>query len=223
MINNVHYIYAIIELKQVYPHLQRNSGTNQLEARHAVLNSMKPKKGTVKFQHIRHMIDVRTLQHNIRRLFKLANQSIVGDDDNINTSHDDSIHMLRVRRLRQHILTTFENVLPPLQSNWYTCDNTWFPSPNWLPVHGHPHGCIWRTWLVQPFSLNTTTSMYNQFKIYRNKRLGDISGIDVISMVLEFYLYQKDERNGQQINQDVRQLKHHLASKVFNNQRTVDV
>ncbi len=214
MINNVRYIYSIILLRKMYPHLQRNSGTNQLESRHSVLNSMKPKKGTTTFQHMLRMIDVRTVQHNIRRLMKLANSIVDSTDVN-------NAHISRLQRLQHSLLTTFCHVLPPLQSSWYDHDNTWNPPATWLPVHGHPHGCLWRPWLIEPVSFNTVTGEY-QFKTYRSKRLGDISGIDVIKMILEFHCYQLADIRSEETNQDVQQLKHHLASKVFNNQRSVD-
>ncbi len=216
MIKNVDYIYSIIKLKQLYPHLYRNSGTNLLEARHSVLNSMKPKKGTVKFQHIRHIINVKTLQHNLRRLFRLANR----DFANVNfDTIDADTH--RIRRLRKSLRSAFSEVLPSMQTDWL-CDNeVWFPSPNWLPVYGHSRGLLWKPWSIIKTDIDNVNSI-NQFKLYTNKRLGNISGVDIVHMVLEFNVYQQAEQVGAALNQDVRHLKHHLASKVFNNQRTVD-
>ncbi len=215
MIKNVHYIYSIIKLKQLYPHLHRNSGTNLLEARHSVLNSMKPKKGTVKFQHIHHIIDVKTLQHNLRRLFKLANRDIA----NVNF-HTIDADILRIRRLRQSLRSTFSDVLPSIQTDWYTNNDVWFPSPNWLPVYGHSRGSLWRPWYIMDTD-NINNISTDQFRLYTNKRLGDISGVNIIHMILEFNVYQQAEQIGAELNQDVRHLKYHLASKVFNNQRTV--
>ena len=93
-------------------------------------------------------------------------------------------------RLPYKLLTLFCHVLSPSQSSWYDHDNTWNPPATWLPVHGHPNGCLWRPLLIEPVSFNTVAGEY-QFKTYRSKRLGDISGIDVIKMILEFHCYQQ--------------------------------
>ncbi len=211
MISNVQYIFNIVLLKQLYPHLKHNSGTNQLEARHSVLNSMKPKKGTNKFQHVRHQVDVHTVLHNLRRLLKLASVSI---------DNNDIKQAARVRRLRHQILSAFKCVLPELtdESEWFDTTFTDSLSPTWLPVFGHMHGVLWQQWIMK----SCHTDVVHGYKIYRNKRLSDLSACEVVHMVLEYQTYQHGVQNGTELHQDVQQLKHHLASKVFHNKRGVN-
>ena len=77
-------------------------------------------------------------------------------------------------------------VLSEVSDHIQYCNNN-----GWLPVYGHSHGCIFKPWLTQRFSMSV--GAIPQFKTYRNKRLGDISSVDVVRMVLEFSVYQQAE------------------------------
>jgi hypothetical protein len=161
MIDNVEYIWNIQLLRNMYPELSRNSGTNLLESFHSVWNSTSVSKGSVSFTRRRMQLHIRVWQRNTHYLFAILDRAKKGSTE-LDNRHKELEQSLR---------------------ELYTLQDNMYPSHNWLPINGPPSNVIWLPWKENVHKAEELAQM--GYKLHRSLRLGDLYAIDITSMMYE--------------------------------------
>lgn len=164
MIDNVEYIWNIQLLRNRYPELARNPGTNILESFHSVWNSTSLTKGSIAYARRKRQLQIRVWQRNTHYLFAIVERAKKAGP--IDQRHTD---------LQQSLVDLY--ALP---------DNN-YPSHNWLPINGPAANVLWLPWKE---SIHTAEELAQMgYQMHRSLRLGDVYAIDILSMMYEIGEY----------------------------------
>lgn len=169
MINNIEYVWNIQWLRDNYPELRRNSGTNILESFHSVWNSTSVSKGSIDYSRRKTQLKIRVWQRNTHYLFAILDRGKKAAK--ANGVELDGRH----RQLEKSI------------ADLYALYDNHYPSMNWLPINGPASNQIFLSWSEHVETAEQLADV--GYKLHRSLRLGDLYGIDIVSMMYEICKY----------------------------------